>query len=183
VGAVTRLVVFEIALRNGVRCVENILGVTVGVRVRKGDRRVRPSQAYQAVEPALLVDPLARRSEKTPPRSPSPSPTPYLSTPLVRTPPSRDDKTDSTPFSPLTCRSADNTKASIEKSGRQCLQLPLHLEDTSNTQKAIEKHMSKFGRLDILVNNASKQIMCKNLEEIDVSGGRVLCLLFAWRRR
>ena len=143
-GAVTRLVVFEIALRNGVRCVENILGVTVGVRVRKGDRRVRPSQAYQAVEPALLVDPLARRSEKTPPCShPSPSPTPYLSTPLVRTPPSRDDKTDSTPFSPLTCRSADNTKASIEKSGRRMPPAPAqsggHVQHPEGDREAHEQ--------------------------------------------
>jgi NADP-dependent 3-hydroxy acid dehydrogenase YdfG len=83
------------------------------------------------------------------------------------------------PLSSLTRHSADNTKASIEKSGRQCLQLPLNLEDTSNAQKAIEKHMTKFGRLDILVNNASKQIMCKSLEEIDVSGANPFVLAFA----
>lgn len=28
--------------------------------------------------------------------------------------------------------------------------------------------MAKFGKLDILVNNASRQIMCKNFEEIDI---------------
>ncbi len=38
-----------------------------------------------------------------------------------------------------------------------------------NCLKAIEEHMNKFGKLDILVNNASKQIQSESLEEIDVS--------------
>jgi len=28
--------------------------------------------------------------------------------------------------------------------------------------------MEKYGTLDILVNNASRQMMCKNFEEIDL---------------
>ncbi len=38
-----------------------------------------------------------------------------------------------------------------------------------NCKQAVEKHISAYGSLEILVNNASKQIMCKAIEDIDVS--------------
>ena len=36
-------------------------------------------------------------------------------------------------------------------------------------KKVVDEHIKKYGGLDILVNNASKQIMCKDLADIDVS--------------
>ena len=37
-----------------------------------------------------------------------------------------------------------------------------------NCQAIVDEHIKKYGSLDVLVNNASKQIMSKSLEEIDV---------------
>ncbi|EIW73653.1 hypothetical protein TREMEDRAFT_26306 [Tremella mesenterica DSM 1558] len=64
---------------------------------------------------------------------------------------------------------ADEVKKAIEADGRSCLALPLDLMDASNCQKVIDEHLQKFGKLDILVNNASKQIMSKSIEEIDLN--------------
>jgi NADP-dependent 3-hydroxy acid dehydrogenase YdfG len=41
--------------------------------------------------------------------------------------------------------------------------------DSKNCEAVVEKHLKEYGRLDILVNNASKQIMSESVEEIDVS--------------
>lgn len=38
-----------------------------------------------------------------------------------------------------------------------------------NCKTIIDKHLEHHGRLDILVNNASKQIMCEAIQDIDVS--------------
>src|SRR5579859_499562 len=63
---------------------------------------------------------------------------------------------------------ANETKQLVEKEGRECLTLPFDLTDLHKVDKIVEKHMEKFGKLDILVNNASRQIMCKKFEEIDI---------------
>jgi len=63
---------------------------------------------------------------------------------------------------------AEETKKLVEKEGRQCLTLPFDLMNTKNCEKTISEHVSKFGRVDVLVNNASKQIMCKDFAEIDL---------------
>jgi len=64
---------------------------------------------------------------------------------------------------------AEDTKKMVEKEGRECLLIPGDLMDNETCRKAVEKHMNKFGALHVLVNNASKQIMCKNFEEIDLN--------------
>lgn len=38
-----------------------------------------------------------------------------------------------------------------------------------NVKKVVEEHIKKYGGLDILVNNASKQMMCDDVAEIKVS--------------
>lgn len=38
----------------------------------------------------------------------------------------------------------------------------------ANTKKAVDEHVKRYGGLDILVNNASKQMMCKDLADIEV---------------
>lgn len=63
---------------------------------------------------------------------------------------------------------AKETKELVEKEGRQCLTLALDLMDNKNCKSVVDKHVEKFGRVDILVNNASKQVMCDNFEEIDL---------------
>lgn len=64
--------------------------------------------------------------------------------------------------------SAQNVKKAIEEDGRKCLALAYDLMDSSNVKTVVEKHMQEYGRLDILVNNASKQIMCKDIADIEL---------------
>jgi NADP-dependent 3-hydroxy acid dehydrogenase YdfG len=40
--------------------------------------------------------------------------------------------------------------------------------DPKNCEKLVSEHIGQHGRLDILVNNASKQIMADSITEIDV---------------
>lgn len=60
-------------------------------------------------------------------------------------------------------------KKAIESEGRDCLTLPLDLMKAENCKSIVEQHIKKYGALDVLVNNASKQIMSDSIEEIDVS--------------
>lgn len=63
---------------------------------------------------------------------------------------------------------ADETKRMIEKEGHECLTLPLDLKKADNAKSVVQKHIEKYGSLDILVNNASRQVMCKDFAEIDL---------------
>jgi len=63
---------------------------------------------------------------------------------------------------------AKDTKKMVEKEGRSCLSIPGNLMSNETCKDAVEKHMQEHGALDILVNNASKQIMCKDFAEIDL---------------
>lgn len=64
--------------------------------------------------------------------------------------------------------SAQNVKKAIEKDGGKCLTLALDLMQADNAKKVVDEHLKAYGRLDILVNNASKQIMCKQVEDIEL---------------
>ncbi len=44
-----------------------------------------------------------------------------------------------------------------------------------NCQAIVDVHLKKYGALDVLVNNASKQIMSESIEEIDVSSTLDYC--------
>ncbi|KAI9885349.1 MAG: hypothetical protein M1823_002858 [Watsoniomyces obsoletus] len=63
---------------------------------------------------------------------------------------------------------ANATKAAIEKEGQSCLTLPGNLMDNDTCKWAVEEHVKKYGRVDVLVNNASKQMMTKDFAEIDL---------------
>ncbi|ODN77574.1 hypothetical protein, variant 2 [Cryptococcus amylolentus CBS 6039] len=63
---------------------------------------------------------------------------------------------------------AQNAKKAIEADGQQCLALALDLMKADQAEAIVKKHIEKFGKLDILVNNASKQIMCTDIAEIEV---------------
>ncbi|KAF4979429.1 hypothetical protein FZEAL_4372 [Fusarium zealandicum] len=63
---------------------------------------------------------------------------------------------------------AEETKKMVEKEGRKCLLIPGNLMDNDTCKKAIQKHVDEFGRIDVLVNNAAKQIMCDDFKDIDL---------------
>lgn len=63
---------------------------------------------------------------------------------------------------------AEETKQLVEKEGRQCLLIPGNLMNNQDCKMAVEKHVENFGKIHVLVNNASKQIMCDNFAEIDL---------------
>lgn len=65
--------------------------------------------------------------------------------------------------------SAKRVKEAIEKDGQKCMTLALDIMDPKNCEKLVSKHIGEHGRLDILVNNASKQIMEESITEINVS--------------
>jgi NAD(P)-dependent dehydrogenase (short-subunit alcohol dehydrogenase family) len=65
----------------------------------------------------------------------------------------------------------------IEKEGRQCLTLPLDLTNVKNVKSVVDKDLEKFGSLDILVNNASRQVVCKNFADIDLGASSPTILL------
>lgn len=49
---------------------------------------------------------------------------------------------------------------------KEIFTIPGDLTDENYCKSLIEKHMSKYGKLDIVVSNASKQIPCKKIEDI-----------------
>jgi NAD(P)-dependent dehydrogenase (short-subunit alcohol dehydrogenase family) len=65
---------------------------------------------------------------------------------------------------------AQDAKKMIEAGTNAKVNLfPGDLMDNSVCEKLIESHKKAFGKLDILVNNASKQIMNKDFADIDLS--------------
>jgi NADP-dependent 3-hydroxy acid dehydrogenase YdfG len=64
--------------------------------------------------------------------------------------------------------SAKRVKEAIEADGQKCVTLALDIMDPKNCEKLVSEHIGQHGRLDILVNNASKQIMADSITEIDV---------------
>jgi NAD(P)-dependent dehydrogenase (short-subunit alcohol dehydrogenase family) len=63
---------------------------------------------------------------------------------------------------------AQETRKLVEKEGRKCQTLAFDLKKVENVQKVVDKHIQEYGHLDILVNNASQQVECKDFEEIDL---------------
>lgn len=56
----------------------------------------------------------------------------------------------------------------VADEGRECLLVAGNLMDNETYQGAIKQHVDKFGKIHILVNNASTQIMCEDLKEINL---------------
>ncbi|KDR85811.1 hypothetical protein GALMADRAFT_84969 [Galerina marginata CBS 339.88] len=69
---------------------------------------------------------------------------------------------------PEEAEDAKDAKKMIEDSGAKCNILSVDLMDEAACKTLVQDHLRKFGKLDILVNNASKQIMCKSFEDIDL---------------
>ncbi|KAI3396005.1 hypothetical protein diail_576 [Diaporthe ilicicola] len=71
-------------------------------------------------------------------------------------------------YLPAEQEDAEETKRLVEKEGHECLLIPGDLMDNQTCEKAVEKHIKRFGELHVLVNNASKQIMCDDFTKIDL---------------
>jgi len=61
---------------------------------------------------------------------------------------------------------AQETARWVEQAGRQCLLLPGDLAHKVHCRALVEKTVERFGRIDILVNNAAFQMTHENLEDI-----------------
>jgi NAD(P)-dependent dehydrogenase (short-subunit alcohol dehydrogenase family) len=61
---------------------------------------------------------------------------------------------------------AKETARWVEEAGRQCLLLPGDLTEKAQCQSIVDETVKKFGRIDVLVNNAAFQMTHETLEEI-----------------
>lgn len=61
---------------------------------------------------------------------------------------------------------AKETARWVEEAGRQCLLLPGDLANKAHCSAIVNETVSKFGRIDVLVNNAAFQMSHDTLEEI-----------------
>ncbi|GGN91992.1 SDR family oxidoreductase [Saccharibacillus kuerlensis] len=61
---------------------------------------------------------------------------------------------------------AEETKKMVEAEGRSCLLLSGDIGDEMFAQEAIRRTMDKFGKLDIIVNNAAEQHPQSSIEDI-----------------
>lgn len=61
---------------------------------------------------------------------------------------------------------AKETARWVEQAGRQCLLLPGDIAQKSHCQALVDKAVERFGRIDVLVNNAAFQMTHETFEEI-----------------
>jgi NAD(P)-dependent dehydrogenase (short-subunit alcohol dehydrogenase family) len=69
-------------------------------------------------------------------------------------------------FLPAEKADAMKTKRAIEAEGRRCLLLPGDVTRRDYCERAIERTVREFGRIDILVSNAAHQTRKKNLRQV-----------------
>ncbi|KAG2022911.1 short-chain dehydrogenase/reductase SDR, variant 2 [Coprinopsis cinerea AmutBmut pab1-1] len=63
---------------------------------------------------------------------------------------------------------AKDAQRLVEESGAKVNLFKADLMDESACEQLVQSHMKVFGKLNILVNNASKQIICKDFAQIDL---------------
>lgn len=61
---------------------------------------------------------------------------------------------------------AQETKRLVEREGRRCLPIAGDVGDPGFCRSAVEKAIERFGRIDVLVNNAAEQHPQKDMENI-----------------
>lgn len=62
---------------------------------------------------------------------------------------------------------AEETARCVEAEGQHCLLLPGDVRDPAFCDQTVEQTVRRFGRLDVLVNNAAFQLHADSLEDID----------------
>ncbi|KAI6829655.1 NAD(P)-binding protein [Hortaea werneckii] len=63
---------------------------------------------------------------------------------------------------------AQVTKKEIEKAGRRCELTKGNIREEAFCKNAVETHVKKFGKLNVLVNNAAMQEICRDLKDINL---------------
>ncbi|KAI1252007.1 hypothetical protein MGN70_006579 [Eutypa lata] len=64
---------------------------------------------------------------------------------------------------------AKETQRLVENEGRACLLIAGDLMDNETCRRAVQQHVDRFGdTIHVLVNNASKQVMCADIADIDL---------------
>ncbi|KAL2844496.1 hypothetical protein BJY01DRAFT_263932 [Aspergillus pseudoustus] len=71
-------------------------------------------------------------------------------------------------YLPVEEEDAQDTRKLVEAEEKTCLLIPGDLRDRDFCRKAVEQHVQRFGRVNILVNNASTQSMCADFTQIDL---------------
>ncbi|KAH6976618.1 general stress protein [Ilyonectria destructans] len=63
---------------------------------------------------------------------------------------------------------AEETQRMVRNEGRECLLIAGNLMDNETCYNAVQQHVDKFGKIHVLINNASKQMMCEDLKDINL---------------
>jgi NAD(P)-dependent dehydrogenase (short-subunit alcohol dehydrogenase family) len=63
-------------------------------------------------------------------------------------------------------KDAEETKKVVEGAGKKALLIKADIKEEKNCQQIVEKAITEFGQLDILVNNAAYQMTYNNISEI-----------------
>ncbi|MEQ1950578.1 SDR family oxidoreductase [Mesorhizobium sp. CN2-181] len=63
-------------------------------------------------------------------------------------------------------KDAQETRKAVEKEGRKCILLPGDVTGRDYCRKAVAETVEKFGRIDVLVNNAAFQIHSTDFEDL-----------------
>jgi NAD(P)-dependent dehydrogenase (short-subunit alcohol dehydrogenase family) len=71
-------------------------------------------------------------------------------------------------FLPEEQEDAEETRELVGGEGKECHLVAGDLMDNETCKRAVDEHIRQYGELHILVNNASKQIMCDDFAEIDL---------------
>jgi NAD(P)-dependent dehydrogenase (short-subunit alcohol dehydrogenase family) len=61
---------------------------------------------------------------------------------------------------------AEETRKDVEEEGRQCLLLPGDISQSGMCREIVLKTIQRFGKLDILVNNAARQTQLPDLKDL-----------------
>jgi len=61
---------------------------------------------------------------------------------------------------------ADETRGAVEKEGRRCLSIAGDISEPNFAQQAVQRTLTEFGKLDILVNNAAYQQHQNSIDEL-----------------
>ena len=64
-------------------------------------------------------------------------------------------------------RDAQDTKGIVEEEGSECLTIPGDLGTKAHAEEAVAKTVERFGKLDILVNNAAQQFLDEDFADFE----------------